>query len=172
MSFELCLRPAQRADAPELARLCRDELERGLGWHWRAPALARLMARPEVEVAVLEVDEELAGFGALELGPDEAELVLFVIAPDYRRQGLGRELLAFLEEEASTAGAHTIWLHVRADNESAISFYEQVGFRHHSYLPSHYAGRYDAIRLKHELGSEVGRSAEPTDLAGLLRGKG
>lgn len=169
------VRLARIGDARVLARLCRDELERGLGWHWRAPALARLMARPEVEVAKAEPPEGgLAGFGALELGPDEAELLLLVVQPRHRRRGVGRALLRFLETEALIAGTSTVWLHVRADNAAAIQFYEAAGYRVDGYLRAHYAGRTDALRMRHELGTSAParRSAEPVDLEGLLRGSG
>ena len=162
--------PARGRDAPALARLCRDEVEMGLGWRWRPGAIARLIARPEVEVALALLGEERVGFGVMELGPEDAELLLFAIDPRHRRQGVGTALLRYLETEAAQAGLRNVWLHVRADNVAALEFYERSGYRVDGFLRAHYAGREDALRLVHALTQAEAEPVELPDLASLLRG--
>ncbi len=53
--------------------------------------------------------------------------LLAVLAP-YRRKGLGRATLAWMESEARDAGARNCWLCVSAFNLAAIAFYERCGY--------------------------------------------
>ncbi|MBQ9765621.1 MAG: GNAT family N-acetyltransferase [Lachnospiraceae bacterium] len=47
----------------------------------------------------------------------------------YRRQGVATEMLGFMNEDAKKRGLNKIELDVWAFNESAIEFYEAMGFR-------------------------------------------
>ena len=49
------------------------------------------------------------------------------VAPDRRRSGLGRVLMAAAEAWLRARGAPKIQLMVRADNEAALGFYEALG---------------------------------------------
>ena len=51
------------------------------------------------------------------------------VDPDYRRQGLGREIMDAVEERIRTFGAAKINLQVRMSNEEAIKFYESIGYK-------------------------------------------
>ena len=171
MSSALRIEPARHGDAPRIAELCRDEVELDLGWQWRAGAIARLMARAETEVAVARnEDGEPVGFGIMELGPEDAELVLFATAPEIRRQGVGSRVLSFLETEAKNAGIESVWLHVRAANTGAISFYETHGYQIRDRLRAHYGGREDAFRMRHRLVQADSATTDALDLSVLLRG--
>ncbi|NCP87874.1 MAG: hypothetical protein CO094_07020 [Anaerolineae bacterium CG_4_9_14_3_um_filter_57_17] len=47
--------------------------------------------------------------------------------PDYRRRGIGRQLTESALQRARRR-SNEIWLHVRADNPTAIHIYQQLGF--------------------------------------------
>ena len=134
---------ASREDAAPIARLSRDEIERGLGWRWQPPAIRRLIADPEVAV--------LGGFGIMEFGFDRAHLVLLAVEPKLRRRGLARRILRWLEKSARTAGVDEIRLEVRAGNTGARQFYEVEGFRRGGYLPGFYQGRESAYLMTKKL---------------------
>lgn len=51
-----------------------------------------------------------------------------VVHPNYRRKGIGRALTVRAIEQARSAGAPAVWLHVRAENQGAIALYESLGF--------------------------------------------
>lgn len=171
MSDGVQIEPAVPSDAPRIAHLCREEVELGLGWRWRAGAIARLIARSDTEVAVARGPGGfIIGFGIMELGPDDAELILFATDPRLRRRGVGRALLGFLEAEAENAGIDSVWLHVRARNAAAVSFYEGAGFRIREHLRGHYGGREDAFRMQHRLARARPRGRDLPDLSALLRG--
>lgn len=48
--------------------------------------------------------------------------------PDFRRQGIARQLTLAAMERAREKHAHSIWLHVRNDNPGAIQLYRDLGF--------------------------------------------
>ncbi|GAB4504346.1 MAG: hypothetical protein Fur0043_13400 [Anaerolineales bacterium] len=48
--------------------------------------------------------------------------------PNYRRRGIARALTKQAIQTARQRGADQIWLHVRADNVSAIKIYTELGF--------------------------------------------
>lgn len=171
MSAEVVVEPAVPADAHRIVHLCRDEVELGLGWRWRAGAIARMLALPNTEVAVARAPGGLtAGFGVMELGPEEAELILFAVDPRVRRRGVGRAILAFLESEAAAAGAESMWLHVRVRNVGAIAFYESAGYVVREQLRGFYRGREDALRMQHRLTRARPDGVGMNDLSALLRG--
>jgi N-acetylglutamate synthase len=57
------------------------------------------------------------------------------VVPGSRRQGLGRQLIAALAEEAARHGCRHVWLQVAHDNPGARALYDQLGFvAHHDYV--------------------------------------
>ncbi len=50
------------------------------------------------------------------------------ILQKYHHQGIGRQMMLFLIEQAKRMNKRTIDLEVRADNHAAIALYKQVGF--------------------------------------------
>ncbi len=58
-----------------------------------------------------------------------AHLNLLAVQPGYQRQGIGRQLLEWLEASARTAGIFTVHLELRANNDGARAFYEKLGYR-------------------------------------------
>ena len=70
----------------------------------------------------------LVGFAGVWLMIDEAHVTTFAIHPDWRRQGIGRQLLVNLVELSITIGARRMTLEVRASNEVAQALYRSFGF--------------------------------------------
>jgi ribosomal protein S18 acetylase RimI-like enzyme len=50
------------------------------------------------------------------------------VRPDYRRQGIARNLTARAIDHARRRGASAVWLHVREENSGAIRLYQALGF--------------------------------------------
>lgn len=48
---------------------------------------------------------------------------------NFRRQGVGTELIAFIRSEARRRGIRRVELNMWEFNEGALAFYEAVGFR-------------------------------------------
>lgn len=83
------------------------------------------------------LDNQLAGY--LKLNIDSAqtekidrnglEIERIYIRKEYKRQGLGRQLLEFAIELATKERRKLIWLGVWEENENALLFYQMFGFR-------------------------------------------
>ena len=71
--------------------------------------------------------EEAAGFSLSRHSFGEEELLLFAVAPVWRRKGLGKALLARFIAEAEARGASRILLEMRRGN-SAEYLYRAMGF--------------------------------------------
>ncbi|HHU08831.1 MAG TPA: GNAT family N-acetyltransferase [Intrasporangiaceae bacterium] len=85
-------------------------------------ALVRDGAGAVIAVARLGVSDGWGGIGAM------------WVAPDHRRQGLGRSMLGELARAATDLGCVSLHLQVEDDNDAAHSLYAQAGFTpHHSY---------------------------------------
>lgn len=85
-------------------------------------------------------------------GGPEWELENIAVLPEYRRRGVGRELLSAVLRHAHSLGAERILLEVRASNESAIRFYKLSGFEPLARRRDYYRDpQEDALILVHEL---------------------
>ena len=138
---------ARVRDAIALAAMSRDEVEAGLSWRWTPRAIARAVQAPETEVVLARRDGALAGFGILELGHETAHLVLFAVAPEHRRRGVGRALFEWLHPLAVNAGLGRIRLEVRSRNHEGQAFYRKLGFEPARRLQGYYQGVEDAVEM-------------------------
>lgn len=150
-SSELSLRLARPADAGVIACLSRDLIESGLQWRWTPERVAESIRAPSVNVLVACVHEKIAGFAIMRYGDDDAHLDLLAVAPPHRRAGLGRQLLEWLEKCAVVAGIFRVALEVRAGNEGAQLFYQQMGYRVLTQVPGYYQGVEAALRMGRDL---------------------
>jgi len=150
-SSELKFRLARPAEAVAIAHLSRDLIEYGLRWRWTPVRIAASIRAPEVNVLVARARGNIAGFAIMRYGDDEAHLDLLAVAPPYRRAGIGRQLLEWLEKCAVIAGIFSVALEVRAGNEGARLFYRRMGYRPLVQLPGYYQGIEAALRMGRDL---------------------
>jgi [ribosomal protein S18]-alanine N-acetyltransferase len=84
---------------------------------------------------VAELEGRLAGFlVARRLVEDEAEILNLAVAPQYRRRGVARALLADLCRNF----AGVVHLEVRASNSGAQGLYKAIGFKEVSIRKDYY----------------------------------
>lgn len=148
---ELSLRLARQADAAAIASLSRDLIEYGLQWRWTPMRVTASIRASDVNVLVASIHGNIAGFAIMRYGDDVAHLDLLAVAPPYRRSGVGRQLLEWLEKCAVVAGIFKVALEVRADNEGAQLFYKRMGYRALAHLPGYYQGVEAALRMGRDL---------------------
>jgi ribosomal-protein-alanine N-acetyltransferase len=93
-------------------------------------------------------DGAAAGFSLSRYGFEEEELLLFAVAPDHRRKGLGNRMLDELSRAARERGARRLLLEMRRGNP-AESLYRAFGFYPIGERPNYYrtvtGKRIDAI---------------------------
>lgn len=88
----------------------------------------------------------LLAFISTQVLPGEMEIWNIGTDPQYRRQGLGKQVLTFALAEAKRRGAGHSFLEVREQNTAALSLYNKLGFRVTGRRKSYYADtKEDAI---------------------------
>src|SRR3989304_8450049 len=137
-SSGLSLRLARPAEAATIANLSRDLIEYGLRWGWTPIRVAACIRAPTVNRLVGCVRGNIAGFSIMRYGDNDAHLDLLAVAPRYRRAGVARRLLEWLEKCAVVAGIFNVALEVRAGDQGAQLFYKRLGYRTIPPLPGHY----------------------------------
>jgi [ribosomal protein S18]-alanine N-acetyltransferase len=135
-----------------IAEMSRDYIEYGLGWSWTPARVLAAVSDRATNVAVLNEQAALAGFGIMHYGDETAHLALLAVRPNQQQRGLGALLMAWLEKPALVAGIERVRLEARADNPNAIGFYRKQGFREAGRIAGYYRGSIDAVRLEKRLG--------------------
>jgi ribosomal-protein-alanine N-acetyltransferase len=82
---------------------------------------------------------------------DQADMMNIAVHPDYRRQGIGRDLVLALSDALKEKGIRGLMLEVRASNAPAIALYEQLGFIQVGLRPNYYRNpKENALILRKE----------------------
>jgi ribosomal-protein-alanine N-acetyltransferase len=78
---------------------------------------------------VAELGEQVVGFMIYELHKNKLHVLDFATHPDFRRQGVGQQMIAKLLGKLSSHRRTKIVLHVRETNLNGQLFYRQMGFK-------------------------------------------
>jgi ribosomal-protein-alanine N-acetyltransferase len=138
---------AHLREAGTLARMSRDLIETGLGWTYRTPRMAALIADPAVATVVARCAGRVAGFGVMRFGDERAHLVLLAVDVAARRRGVARRMLDWLATSAGAAGIASIHVELRAGNAAAHALYRAAGFAETFRIPGYYQGSEAAVRM-------------------------
>jgi len=96
---------------------------------WQRETFLDLLDRPGLELLVMEDSVAgIVGYAVLWCIVDQGELANMAITPNFRRRGLGSLLLARVLDVAREREVETVYLEVRASNESAVRLYTRFGF--------------------------------------------
>ncbi len=87
---------------------------------------------------VARAGDRVVGFAGVWLMVDDAHITTFGVHPDWRRQGIGRQLLLDLIELARSIRARRMTLEVRVSNEAAQALYREFGFEDVGRRPQYY----------------------------------
>lgn len=83
-------------------------------------------------------DKRIAAMLVLWLIIDEAHVATLATHPDFRRQGIGAQILTTALRDAARAGATRALLEVRERNEAAQAMYKKFGFEVAGRRPKYY----------------------------------
>lgn len=150
-SSQAILKLARRTDAKRIAQMSRDLVEDGLPWSWTSARVIQHILHPESNVLTAWSSEHLVGFAIMQYFSEHAHLNLLAVEPMYRRLGIARQLLQWLEETCLTGGIFTVRLEVRTANKGAQAFYRSLGYSNGKILPGYYSGREAALQMLHDL---------------------
>lgn len=141
---------------PEQAQAVGNMLAASEPWltlQFSATALANCLTRddPALRSYIISVDGEVAGTICLRhpwlRGP---YIELLGIAPAQRGKGIGRQVLAWVEDEARGAAAN-LWVVASAFNHGALAFYQRHGFEAIGPIKGLVRPEYDEILLRKPL---------------------
>jgi ribosomal-protein-alanine acetyltransferase len=152
---------AHADEAPSVARMSRQLIEQGLKASWTEARVEQCLRNRECIVLAARDRRRLVGFAIMEFYDVHAHLALLAVQPGYQRQGIGRQLIDWLEASARTAGIFSVRLELRATNDAARLFYERLGYREAGRKEAYYDGREDAVRMLHDLGVTTTSGAAP-----------
>jgi ribosomal-protein-alanine N-acetyltransferase len=147
-------------EAAAIAVMSRRLIEHGLAWSWDEDRVERSLRNRDCVVLAARDRRRVVGFAIMEFYAIHAHLNLLAVQPGNQRQGVGRQLLEWLEASARTAGIFKVNLELRATNVGAQAFYEKLGYRAVGRRPAYYDGREDAVRMTHDLTVTSTSSAE------------
>jgi ribosomal-protein-alanine N-acetyltransferase len=104
------------------------------------------------------------GYCFVQTAADEVELLNFAVAPQYRRQGVGRDALISLLRRFDNVRFAQMFLEVRLSNQAAIRLYHQVGFNEIGVRSGYYrnpgGSREDALLMAYTLQAPISLPAE------------
>ena len=148
-------RPFAPADVDAVAAL-----ERAIfGDPWSKRSLGEILGLEHVRGFVLDDKAgELTGYAFCSAVADEGEILNLAVAPERRRRGLGKRLLAACLEWLSERGVAKVYLEVRRSNEAAIAMYAEEGFGTLGVRPNYYRKpTEDAVLMGLDLASRGAR---------------
>ncbi len=97
-----------------------------------APQVAQMVRREAVDLSlswVLLKDNDIVGVALIGRRGWTSRLAAMGLAVNWRGQGIGRQLMTELIDQAQARGEHTMILEVIEQNEPALRLYRNAGFR-------------------------------------------
>lgn len=113
--------------------------------------MLRAMRNRDCVVIAARDRRRIVGFAIMDFYDEHAHLNLLAVQPGYQKQGIGRQLLEWLEASARMAGTFRVQLELRAANDAARAFYAKLGYRECGRRVAYYNGREDALRMSRDL---------------------
>jgi ribosomal-protein-alanine N-acetyltransferase len=149
------LRAFETKDLPELQRLDARCFPPRIAYS-RAE-LAFFIRHPRSTTTVAELQGSIVGFCVvdwkLESGRKIGHFITIDVAPELRRNGLGRLLMRSGEALLAEIGCIAIALEVAINNTGALAFYEHLDYRKAGRIPGYYGDGTDALVLRKALTS-------------------
>lgn len=96
---------------------------------WSEASIWETYRQPQVFITVAEVEGMLAAYCIVYHVLDEAEIARIAVDENFRRQGIGAELLSYTFSCCCEQQIERVLLDVRESNTVARTFYEKHGFQ-------------------------------------------
>jgi ribosomal protein S18 acetylase RimI-like enzyme len=121
---KVTIRPYRGEDESVLFTLARESFGKQDAWSDRSTLTG--LERETVFVAELEGDS--AGYVALHRDGDTVRIEQLLVSPRHEHEGIGRQLVDYVEGFAISQGAARLQIVVEADNRRALEFYGRRSF--------------------------------------------
>jgi ribosomal-protein-alanine N-acetyltransferase len=144
------IRPLTTEDLTEVLALERDN--RPTPW---SEGVFRDELAAENRIYLAAEADAVVGFGGLMLVGEEAHVTNLLVAPEWRRQGIGLGLMLALIGAAVGAGARHLTLEVRSTNEAAQAMYSRLGLAPIGIRRGYYGDDDALILWAHDIDGDV-----------------
>ena len=111
---------------------------------WNGSILESELKNPFSQYIIAKLNKKIVGFAGVIDTVDQLEITNIVVKKDYRKNGIGNELLTKLITLAKENGKGKITLEVNSTNFAAIKLYEKNGFKNVGFRKKYYNNTYDA----------------------------
>lgn len=113
-----------------------EDLEQYLSDAYSIEQLTSELQQPTTAFYFIYIENQVAGYLKLnwgetqseDYGSDSLEVERIYISPNFKRLGLGTELINQVSITAQQQQKNTIWLGVWENNQAALHFYKKLGF--------------------------------------------
>jgi ribosomal protein S18 acetylase RimI-like enzyme len=122
----LNLRAAAVADAGTIARILADDMATDARFF--AQKIAADIQRQARQYYIARLGDDLVGTINVDMIDGNPYIYGFVVLPEYRGCGYGRQILGQTIEAIQAAGQRSVFIEVESDNRTALSLYRSVGF--------------------------------------------
>ncbi len=95
---------------------------------WTRAVFQDSLSREEYLYFVAVSEGQIAGYCGLLMIGEEGDVVNVAVHPDWRKQGIGENMLETLLQAGHENGISAFTLEVRVGNTAAIHLYEKTGF--------------------------------------------
>lgn len=146
----LFLAPLDAVDPDHLAALHKQCFDRG----WTATDFARIASIVPYAGLAAHKGNAIAGFVAVSIAVDEAEILTLAVDPAFRRSGIAGAMLRRLADDLRGIGVEAVFLEVSEDNDAAKAAYLAAGYAEIGRRRGYYrtdAGARDALIMKRDL---------------------
>lgn len=93
----------------------------------------------QISIWLVAVEQgKVIGYVGSQYGYGEADMMNLAVAPAYRRNGIGKALVAELVAQLQSMDIHSLTLEVRQSNLPAVMLYESMGFSQVGLRPNYY----------------------------------
>ena len=122
----MVIRKANREDSEGIYRLEIDTFS----IPWSKEAIVKGFENTFANYFIAEEDNQIIGYIGVWKVLEEGQITNIAVHKDYRRRGIGKELIKTLMNFGREEKIEVFLLEVRKSNEAAKKLYEQMGFTH------------------------------------------
>ena len=156
-----------RRDMPEVLAIEASSFE----FPWVEEDFIRCLRQRNCIGMVAEHDDQVVGFMIYELNKNRIQVLNFAVAPEFRRRGVGTQMVAKLIGKLSVQRRTRIVLEVRETNLAAQLFFRTIGFRAISVLRNFYEDTpEDAYLMQYRYEAEPAAAADADNRIPRLAG--
>jgi ribosomal-protein-alanine N-acetyltransferase len=156
-----------RRDMPEVLSIEASSFE----FPWMEEDFIRCLRQRNCIGMVAEHDDQVVGFMIYELNKNRIQVLNFAVSPEFRRRGVGTQMVAKLIGKLSTQRRTRIALEVRETNLDAQLFFRTAGFRAVSVLRNFYEDTpEDAYLMQYRFETDAADAADPDNRISRLAG--